>query len=400
LELRDVAVAGVYSTRQARVIDDISSFDLTWEAVVGALDDAGLGIEDVDGSAIGFPGPGGVPGDAGSWARMLGGPLHFISDGMLDAAGARGVLKAASAIATGLCDVVVVGGASASGDGSVPGGGPAGSARTEGTGFRSGPIGAGGAGADPYGSYVATNFALVAQRHMFEYGTTSEQMAEVAATIRNQGSRNPEAVMYGRGPYTVEDVLRSRPVASPFHLLDICLVAQGGGAVVLTTAERARDLRHPVVAILGGGMEFLRAAWTGGSVYRDCGMIGAAAAARMYGQAGLSAADTDVFCMYDPTSFEIIRQFEMLGLCAQGEGGAFVQGGTIAIDGKHPTNPEGGCLAHAWNGTQQMTLKIVECVRQLRHQAGDRQIPGCEVALATNAGSGAQHIEMALLGRV
>jgi acetyl-CoA acetyltransferase len=206
--------------------------------------------------------------------------------------------------------------------------------------------------------------------------------------------------MYDRGPYTVEDVLASRQVATPFHLLDVCLVAQGGGAVVLTSTERARDLRHPVVAVLGGGMEFSRAAWTGGSVYRECGMIGADAARRMYGMAGVVAADTSVFCMYDPTSFEIIRQFEMLGLCAQGEGGMLVEGDTIALDGRHPTNPEGGCLSHAWNGTQQMTLKVVECVRQLRGEAHGRQVADCEVALATNAGSGAQHIEMALLGRL
>ena len=89
MELRDVAVAGVYSTRQARVIDDVSSFDLTWEAVTGALDDAGLGIQDVDGAAIDFHGPGGTPGDAGSWARLFDHPLHYISEGMFDAAGAR-----------------------------------------------------------------------------------------------------------------------------------------------------------------------------------------------------------------------------------------------------------------------------------------------------------------------
>ena len=146
-------------------------------------------------------------------------------------------------------------------------------------------------------------------------------------------------------------------------------------------------------------MEFNRAAWTGGSVYRECGMIGQDASRRMYGMAGLQPSDTDVYCLYDPTSFEIIRQFEMLGLCPQGEGGPFVEGGAIAVDGPYPTNPEGGCLSHAWNGTQQMTLKVVECVRQLRGDAGQRQVASCEVALATNAGSGAQHIELALFGR-
>src|SRR3974390_1902687 len=120
--LREVALAGIYTTRQARVIDDASPFELTWEAINGALVDARLGIDDVDGAAITFTGPGGVDGDAGSWARLFGHPVRFIADGLLDTAGARGVLKAAAAIAAGLCDVAVVGGASASGAG-VPGGG-------------------------------------------------------------------------------------------------------------------------------------------------------------------------------------------------------------------------------------------------------------------------------------
>lgn len=398
MRLRDVALVGVSCTRQARVIDDTSAFDLTWEAVNGALADAGLTTDDVDGAAIQFLGPGGVPGDCGSWARLFGHPLRFIADGMLDTVGARGALKAASAIATGLCDVAVVGGATASGT-RVPGGGsPSFEARGVG-GLGSGGVAIGGGG-DPFGSYVAANFALVAQRHMYEFGTTRQQMAEVAATIRNNGHRNPQAVMFGRGPYEPGDVLASRPVATPFNLLDICLVAQGGAALVLSTVERARDLRQPVVALLGGAMEFNRAAWTGGSVYRDCGMLGVDAARRMYAMAGVSPADTDLFSLYDPTSFEVIRQFEMLGLCKEGEGGPFTEGGTIALGGRFPTNPEGGCLSHAWNGTQQMTLKLVECVLQLRGQADGRQVPDCEVAVATNAGSGAQHIEMACVGRI
>jgi acetyl-CoA acetyltransferase len=397
MELRDVAIVGVYATRQARVIEDASSLQLTWQAVTGAVSDAGLTLEEIDGAAIDFPGPGGVRGDCTSWARLLGHPLRFVADGMLDTAGARGALKAAGAIAAGLCEVAVVGGAAASGP-AVPGGGsPTFHAdATPGPG-RSVALGS---GRDPWGGYVAANFALVAQRHMHEFGTTRQQMAEVAAIIRNNGHVNPEAVMYRRGPYTAQDVLDSRPIASPFNLLDVCLVAQGGAAVVLTTVERARDLRHGVVQLLGGAMEFNRAAWTGGSAYRECGSLGVEAARRMYGQANVAPGDTDVFCLYDPTSFEVIRQFEMLGLCGEGEGGPFTEGGQISLDGRYPTNPDGGCLSYAWNGTQQMTLKLVEAVLQLRGDAVGRQVPGCRVAVVTNAGSGAQHVEMACLGRL
>ena len=396
MSLRDVAVVGVYATRQARSIEDRTAFDLTLEAVRGALDDAGLSAGDVDGSCLAYPGPGGVSGDAGSWGRIFGHGLNYVADGLLDTAGARGVLKAAAAVASGICDVAVVGGASASGT-AVPGGGPDG---------LSGGVpayGAGGAaigGGEVWGGYVAANFALVAQRHMHEFGTTKEQMAQVAATIRNAGSANPEAVMFGRGPYTVQDVLASRPVATPFNLLDICLVAQGGACLVLTTAERARDLRQPPVLVLGAAMEARRAAWTGNADYRECRRLGAAASRRMFAMAGAEPGDVDVYCFYDPTSFEVIHCFEVLGLCGEGEGGPFVEDSGIAVGDRYPVNPDGGCLSYAWNGTQQMTLKLIEGVKQLRGQAGGRQVADCRLAVATNAGSASMHIEMALLGRV
>src|ERR1700692_1468155 len=122
MELRDVAIAGIYATCQARLIEESSSFQLAWEAVTGAVSDAGLTLDDVDAAAVEFPGPGGVRGDSASWARLLGHPLRFVADGVLDPAGARGALKAAGAIATGLCEVAVVGGAVGSGS-AVPGGG-------------------------------------------------------------------------------------------------------------------------------------------------------------------------------------------------------------------------------------------------------------------------------------
>ena len=114
--------------------------------------------------------------------------------------------------------------------------------------------------------------------------------------------------------------------------------------------------------------------------------------------AGVGPHDVDVFSLYDPNSFEIIRQLEALGLCGEGEGGPLAASGAIAVGGKHPVNPDGGCLSYAWNGTQQMTLKVVEAVRQLRGTAV-HQVEGAELAVVGNAGSGAQHYEMSLLGR-
>ncbi|WP_059020175.1 thiolase family protein [Mycobacterium sp. M26] len=381
MALRDVAIVGVYATDQRRMFPDRGGLELAQEAVFGAIADAGLTPADIDGVAADWPGPGGHPGEPASWARVLGHPLRWINDGMLDAAGSRGILKAAAAIDAGLCHTAVVGGGMA---GMFRGGSVGGSLQAiEFT--------------DVWGAYVVPLFALVATSHMHEFGTTAEQVATAAATIRNNGHVNPEAVMYGKGPYTVEDILASPMIASPLHRLEICLAGEGGAAVVLTTVERARDLPHIPVRVLGGAMEFSGAPYVSPPQYREVGRLGADSATRALAMAGVGVADIDVFNLYDPNSFEIIRQVEALGLCAEGEGGPFVADGNIALDGAHPVNPDGGCLSYAWNGTQQMTLKAVECVRQIRGTAVN-QLANVEVAIAANAGSAAGHYEIAVLG--
>jgi acetyl-CoA acetyltransferase len=145
-------------------------------------------------------------------------------------------------------------------------------------------------------------------------------------------------------------------------------------------------------------MELSGAAYASPPEYRTVGRLGVSAATRALRMAGLTAQQIDVFSLYDPNSFEVIRQMEILGLCEEGEGGSFVEDGNIGLDGKFPTNPDGGCLAYAWNGTQQMTLKVVEAVRQLRGTAVN-QIAGAETAVAANAGSAASHYELVVLGR-
>lgn len=382
MSLSDVAIVGIYATEQGRQLPERTALDLSQEAVLGAIADAGLDPADVDGVAADWPGPGGHREQPSSWARVLGHPLRWISDGMLDTSGSRGILKAAAAIDAGLCDVAVVGGGMA---GRYVSGGSVGPALE--------PL----EFTDVFGGYVVPLFALIATTHMHQFGTTPEQLALVAATIRNNGHVNPEAVMYGRGPYTIEDVLASPMLASPLHRLDICLAAEGGGAVVLTSLTRARDLPHTPVRVLGGSMEFAGAPYVSPPQYREVGRLGADAAQRAFSMAGISATDVDVFNLYDPNSFEIIRQVETLGLCEEGEGGPFVEDGSIALRGPHPVNPDGGCLSYAWNGTQQMTLKAVECVRQLRGTAVN-QIPGARLAVAANAGSAAGHYEMTVLG--
>jgi acetyl-CoA acetyltransferase len=384
MSAREPVIVGVYLTQQARSLPGRTSLDLVIEAAKGAIADAGLAPRDVDGVALEWPGPGGAPGASENWAAYFHQPLRWVGSEPLDMAGVRGVLKAASAIQTGLCDVAIVGSG------------------------RAAPLMAKGvvvgAGmdmefADCFGSSVMAQFALIARRHMHEFGTTNSQMARVAATIRNYGHRNPEAVMFGKGPYGIDDVLASPMVASPFHRLDCCLVNEGGCALVITTAERARDLRRPPIRLLGGGMEFWRGNYANPPLYRELRRLGLDAVARAFGKAGVCPKDMDLFCLYDPVSFEIIRQLEMLGLCAEGEGGPLVESGAIDPGGAYPVNPDGGQLAGSWTGTGQLTLKVIESVRQLRGDCGERQIANAKLAVATNAGSGAQHIEIAVLGR-
>ena len=367
---RDVAICGLYLTEQARSLPGRTSFDVTLEAVRGALADAGLGPADVDGAAIDWSGPGGQDDESGSWAELFGHNLAYTTSSIADSSGARGVLKAAAAIGSGLCDTVVVGGGRAGG--------------TRGAGMVGAEIGL--EFVDVWGATSVPRFALVAQRHMDRFGTHPGQLASVAATIRNNGHRNPEAVMYGKGPYTAADVLASPMVSSPFHLLDVCIMSEGGAAVVLTTVERARDLRLPPVVILGGALEYVAAPQVEVPTWERTGRLGADAARRCFGSAGIGIGDVDVLNVYDPNSFEVIRQFEVLGLCGEGEGGDYVDTGAFGPDGPLPTNTDGGLLSFTWLYTQQTTVKVIESARQVRGTAVN-QVAGAAIAVATNGGS-------------
>ncbi|MGB8364171.1 MAG: thiolase family protein [Rhizomicrobium sp.] len=379
---RQATIAGLYVTKPARRLEGRRPLELMMEAANGALADAGLSPREVDGAAIMWPGPGGVPNEVASWARFFKMPLAFTQEHWGDLAGTRGLVKAAAAVEAGLCETVVIG------SGSVGDYEPSGSAVGAGDGLEF---------ADPFGSTAMLQFATVAQRYMYEFNVAPEKIAHVAATIRNHGHVNPEAVMYGAGPYTTADILASPMIASPLHRLECCLVSEGACAIVVTTAERAKDLRQRPVTVAGGGMEFWGAAYANPPRYEDVKALGRDAVARTFGKAGVTPADVDVFSLYDAVDFEVVRQFEMLGLCGEGEGADFVAGDRLTLKGSAPTNLDGGLLSHSWIMTGQLTLKVIECVRQLRGTCGHRQIAGAEVALATNAGSGARHIEMALL---
>jgi acetyl-CoA acetyltransferase len=262
----------------------------------------------------------------------------------------------------------------------------------------------------PYGMFTAAEFALIARRHMHRYGTTPEQIATVAATIRNNGHVNPDAVYSGRGPFDPQDVLDSRLVADPFHLLDCSMTSEGGCGMLLTTVDRARDTRTSPVFILGGNTD------TYGNAYRAApafdlggagdpelvnGWAGRRAARHSFAMSGLSPTDVDTCEFYDPFSFEIIRQFESFGFCKEGEGGPFAMGGTIEVGGEFPVTTDGGCMSFSHAGaTAQLLQRVIRGVQQLRGECRSRQVDGAEVALCTGGGAGAMFTDVLLLGTV
>jgi len=234
----------------------------------------------------------------------------------------------------------------------------------------------------PYGMRMPMGpYALAASRHMAEFGTTPEQLAEIAVSTRAWAALNPRARY--QDPITVEDVLASPMQSSPLHLLDCCLVTDGAAAFVMTSAERARALARPPVYVLGA------------ATCHDHSMIsqmpdltvtpGAVSGANAFRQAGIKPSDVDVLMGYDSFTITVLLHVEDLGFCAKGEGGPFVEDGRTGPGGLLPMNTNGGGLSYTHPGQYGMFL-IVEAVRQLRGDAGPRQVRGAEVAVAHGSG--------------
>ncbi|HJP95703.1 MAG TPA: acetyl-CoA acetyltransferase [Pyrinomonadaceae bacterium] len=234
----------------------------------------------------------------------------------------------------------------------------------------------------PYGDLSPISaYSLAATRHMHEYGTTSEQLAEVAVASRQWAMLNPNALL--RKPITVTDVMQSPMVASPFHKLDCCLMTDGGGAVVVTSAERAKDLRRPPVYLLGSGFS---ATHMTVPQMKDLTTSGAAESGRLaFERAGLTPKDIDVVQIYDSFTFSVILALEDLGFCKKGEGGQFVEDGHIGPGGGLPTNTSGGGLSYTHPGAFGIFL-VIEAVRQLRGECRDRQVPNAQCVLVHGIG--------------
>lgn len=224
--------------------------------------------------------------------------------------------------------------------------------------------------------------AMWCRRHMVEYGTTSEQLGEIAVTFRRNAVHNERAMQ--RTPITMDDYFASRMIVDPFHMLDICLETDGACAVLVTSSERADDMRHKPIRIMGGaygggpnqGEDLFDAIRWPDHSHNYAKYIGA----DLWKSAGIGPADIDIAQIYDCFTYSIIMQLEGLGFCKEGEGGPFIQGGRIAPSGELPLNTAGGLLSEGYiHGLNH----VVEAVQQLRGDAGVRQIPGVETCLTT-----------------
>ena len=352
--------------------------------VLEALEDAGLSLADVDGVCH--------PDSAPSFAEYLGIHPVFTESTMTGGSSYEvHVEHAAAAIAAGVCDVVV----------SVYAATP----RSDRTRARPGGRGGGrrgGAGGPnpliewdlPYGLRTPMGpYALAASRHMYQYGTTAEQLAQIAVSTRAWASRNPRARY--RDPLTIEEVLASPYQVEPLHLLDCCLVTDGAGAFVMTGADRARSLRKPPVYVLGA------ATATDHMVISQMPDLtvtpGVVSGARAFAMAGLGPDDVDVLMGYDSFTITALLHLEDLGFCPKGEGGPYAADGHLGPGGTLAMNTNGGGLSCTHPGMYGMFL-LTEATRQLRGEGEQRQVEGAEVAVAHGSGVFLSVMSTAVLG--
>jgi acetyl-CoA acetyltransferase len=364
LQRGGAAIVGAAESDLGQVGPGFNVIDLMAQGITRALDDCGLRLKDVDGLLC-----------ATTQSRTSGLNLSEylgISPNFIDSTIIGGssfmfhVGHALAAIQLGLCNVAVI--AYGSTQRSI--------GRQNASVREINPY------ETPYRPFLpSTAYALAASRHMHEFGTTREQMAAVAVAARQWALMNP--VAWEKKPLTVEEVLAARMVSYPFTVRDICLVTDGGGAIVLTSPERAKSLKKPPVYVLGQGECITHANI---SSMPDLTVTGAAESGRRaYAMAGLAAKDIDVVELYDAFTINTILFLEDLGFCAKGEGGQFVSGGRIAPGGELPVNTNGGGLSYCHPGMYGLFL-LIEAVRQLRGECGARQVKDAETAIAHGNG--------------
>ncbi|HEY7014376.1 MAG TPA: acetyl-CoA acetyltransferase [Streptosporangiaceae bacterium] len=367
MDLRPAYIAGVAETPLGEVWDH-SELSMAAVAAHEALAEAGMTFADVDALFTNYMGEEGTV-QLGEYLGIM--PHYADSTDLGGAAFEAFVHHAVAAIHAGRCEVALIAYASRQ--------------RTRRSRKMTRESDTSSLGAQFELSYGLPgplgHYAMIAARHMYQYGTTSEQLAEIAVAARAWAAMNPKA--WSRDPITVGDVVGSRLICDPLHRLDVCLVTDGGGAAVVTTAERARDAAKRAVRVLGVGES--QTHWSIAQMPDLTVTAGAVSGREAFGLAGIKPSDVDVLEPYDSFTITVLLALEDLGFCAKGEGGAFVEGGRLAPGGALPALTSGGGLSYNHPGAFGLLL-LVEAVRQLRGEAGDRQVPGAGIAVAHGVG--------------
>lgn len=385
VQVRDAAIVGIHEYPSRDVDSQVNALQIKAACAAAALADAGLSWQDVD--AI-YDASEGAPMSGLMISEYLG-----INPTVIDTTGVGGssyefhAAHARCAINQGKCRVALMTYGSTAHSNAMA-------------------IGVGGRGmggitpADNLESFagqtLVANYAMAAARHMHDYGTTSEQLAEISTATRYHAMRNPEAVQamedlefIGIHATTIEEVVNSRMIADPLHLLECCMISDGGGAVVIASADVARDCAKPPVWILGTG-EATKYPTIGGDLTSSAAVQSAPIA---FGEAGVSAAEMDIAMIYDSFSITVLTILEDLGFCAKGEGGAWVEGGKLRFDqsGGPALNTDGGGLSSNHPGMRGIFL-LIEATRQLRGES-TAQVKGARLAVAHGNGGmlGSRH---------
>lgn len=373
---RDAAIVGIHEYPLRAVPPGVTETQIRVDSARAALEDAGLNWQDVDG--LFDYGGGGL-----SFAEYLG-----LKPTIIDTTSVGGssfefhAAHALYAIRSGKCKVAL-----------LTYGSTAHSAqRNIGTGGFAGGMGQPtltGNMETPWGSVLISNYALVAHRHMHQYGTTSEQLAEISVATRAHAVRNEEAVqaMIALGfentvELTIDDVLQSRVIADPLHLYECCMISDGGGAVVIASADVARGAKKKPVWIIGAG-EATKYRENGGDITISAGAQSAPIA---FGEAGVTPGEIDIAMIYDSFSITVMTCLEDLGFCKKGEGGAYVEGGRMRWDnpGGPALNTDGGGLSSNHPGMRGLFL-LTEATRQLRGESTS-QVENASLAVAHGNG--------------
>ena len=363
-------LVGAYE-HPTRKAEDKSVAQLHAEVAKGALEDAGLTRKDIDGYFCAGDAPGLGPLSMVDYLGLR--VRHMDSTDTGGSSYLIHVAHAAEAIALGKCNVALITLAgrprSEGSSGTQP--------RSWGANMPDAPFEA------PYGIVVANSYAMVAARHMYEFGTTSEQLAWIKVAASHHAQHNPHALL--KDVVSVKEVLDSPVIADPLHRLDCCVVTDGGGALIVARPEIARSLKRPVVNLIGAGespkgqaggklsLTTSGAAWSGATAFAE---------------AGVKPADIQYVSIYDSFTITVLVQLEDLGFCKKGEGGKFVaDGNLISGVGKLPFNTDGGGLCSNHPVNRGGMTKIIEAVRQLRGEAHPKvQVPNCDLAVAHGTG--------------